>query len=76
MCTLCVGNISSVFIYIVDGPDSPDSQNNQNTANTPQPNGHISNGSDRELTHNTSSGKMIKSTSSKSKKGKISKRNR
>jgi len=61
---------------VSDGPDSPDSQNNQNSANTPHTNGHISNGSDREISHNTSSGKIIKPTSSKSKKGKISKRNR
>ncbi|XP_045197761.1 chromatin modification-related protein MEAF6-like isoform X2 [Mercenaria mercenaria] len=61
-----------------NGPDSPDSQNNQNSANTPVPqtNGHMSNGSDRESTHNHSSGKILKPSSSKSKKGKNSKRNR
>ena len=65
-----------LLFNISDGPDSPDSQNNQNSANTPQTNGHMSNGSDRESSHNHSSGKILKSSSSKSKKGKNSKRNR
>ncbi|KAH3736242.1 chromatin modification-related protein MEAF6-like [Dreissena polymorpha] len=58
----------------MDEPDSPDSQNNQNSANTLHTNGHMSNGSDRESSMNTSSGKMIKSAPSK--KSKNAKRSR
>jgi len=73
---ICFAATSHLDEISVDGPDSPDSQNNLNGANTPQTNGHLSNGSDRELSMNHSSGKIIKSGASKHKKGKNSKRNR